>query len=130
MSGEKPVKQRLSVGDWFDGIKIPFNRFFLFLLLVVALAAGMGLISFQMYRLSDAANLDLSLPDYREVRESANNTQAEPKVDLVGPVDAKFKQDVLDDLKYYQKQIGDGRAFSAVPLADETLISIDGSIQP
>lgn len=123
MTDEQPIIRR-SLSDRLDSIKLPFNRFFLFLAMVIMAAVAMGLISFRLYQLSDAASLDLSRPQYQSVREEVKqDVKGDPKIELVGKVDASFKQEVLSGLEHYHRQVGNGRPFSELPLLDENLIS-------
>lgn len=115
---------RRSLSDRFDSIKLPFNRFFLFLAMVIMTAIVMGLIGFRLYQLSDAASLDLSRPQYQAIwKEAKQDVKSDPRIEITGEIDASFKQEVLSGLEHYHSQIGDGRPFSDLPLLDENLIS-------
>ncbi len=130
---ETPKKaSRPTFDELMSHIKWPFNRFYLFLLISVIFAVIMGAISYGIYRMSDAASLDLSLPAHQDRlrKEKENNSlpSREVVVDPVGMVDGVFANQVADSLQYYQDSVGDSIPFAPDVLLDENLINLSATV--
>lgn len=123
---KKPTRPTLD--EIMCRIKWPFNRFYLFLLIAVIFALVMGAASYGIYRMSDAASLDLSLPSHqdrlREEREKRELPSKEIVVDPAGVVDGVFANQVADYLRYYQDSVGEAQPFAPDVLLDENLINL------
>ena len=94
-----------SLTDWFDDLKLPFNRFYLFLSGVIIISGILGIISFRMYQLSGAEALDLSRPGYQVASKQTKVMETEPKINQIGQIDDKFKTEVSKSLDFYYKKI-------------------------
>lgn len=103
-------------------IRTRFAQHQLALLLVGAmlLAFVMVAIALQMYNRSDASRLDLSHPDYKQVR-SQITTEKSSGLSGTGPINDNFLKDF--DKKYTEqaKRATDVDAFSGDVLSDEAL---------
>ena len=125
----KIVKTRPTVDELMNQIRWPFNRFFLFLTIAVVFAVIMGAVSYGIYRMSDGASLDLSLPSHqKQLREKNNsaptrNSAIEPS----GVVDEVFTTQVIDYVERYQKSVGEAKPFAPEVLLDENLINLTTS---
>ena len=115
--------KRLSFDDLMQRIKWPFNRFYLFLLIAVGFALLMGLVSYRIYQLSDAASLDLSRPGYEKVQTEAVANKDEPVISPLGQIDQGFVHKIIGATDYYRSRVGEAMPFSNEPLLDENLIN-------
>lgn len=122
--------RRLSIDDLVDRLNLPFNRFFLFLLLAVAFALLMGGIGYGIYRSSDAASLDLSRPGYQSSVPDDNIKREEPSIENEGDIDASFAHKVISASDHYRSRVGDVAPFSPEALLDENLIPSTLSQEP
>lgn len=125
----KITKPRPTVDEIMSRIKWPFNRFFLFLTIAVLFAVIMGAISYGIYRMSDGASLDLSLPAHqKQLREKNNSVPARDSViEPSGVVDEVFATQVIDYIERYQKLVGEAEPFAPEVLLDENLINLTDS---
>lgn len=125
----KPKSVRLSFDELMNRIKWPLNRFFLFLLIAVIFAIVMGAASYGIYRMSDAASLDLSLPEHQKKLHEQNQNMPSQKVAIepLGMVDEIFIQQVADAIKYYEASVGEAKPFAPDALLDENLINLSVS---
>lgn len=110
-----------SLTDWFDDLKLPFNRFYLFLSGVIIISGILGIVSFRMYQLSGAEALDLSRPGYQVASKQTKVMETEPKINQIGKIDDKFKTEVSKSLDFYYKKMELKNAFSGELLTDESL---------
>lgn len=110
-----------SLTDWFDDLKLPFNRFYLFLSGVIIISGILGVVSFRMYQLSGAEALDLSRPGYQVASKQTKVMETEPKINQIGQIDDKFKTEVSKSLDFYYKKMELKNAFSGELLTDESL---------
>ena len=121
----KPKSSRPTLDEMMRRIRWPFNRFFLFLLIAVIFAVSMGVASYGIYRISDAASLDLSLPAHQKKIRDDRLTPPEKAlvIESTGIVDAIFAQQVADYIQQYQDSVGEAQPFAPDALLDENLIN-------
>ena len=122
----KPKPPRPTLDEVMRRIKWPLNRFFLFLLIAVIFAVSMGITSYGIYRISDAASLDLSLPAHQKKIRDDKLTPPEKAlvIESTGIVDAIFAQQVADYIQQYQDSVGEAQPFAPDALLDENLINV------
>lgn len=116
--------KRPSLDDLMQRIKWPFNRFYLFLLIAVGFALAMGLVSYRIYQLSDAASLDLSRPGYEKPQTETTTVKNEPIIAPLGEIDQGFVHKIIGATDYYRSRVGEATPFSNEPLLDENLINL------
>ncbi len=124
-NGVQEKKKRPSVDDLMRRIKWPFNRFYLFLVIAIIFATGLGLVSYKVYLVSDAASLDLSRPGFQKVRDEVSASKEEPILSSTGEVGQGFIHEVIDALDYYRNRVGSSTPFAPEPLLDDNLINVN-----
>lgn len=126
MSEQQTKKSRPTFDELIQRINWPFNRFFLFLIFAIMLALLMGFVSYKIYQSSDAASLDLSLPEHQNrLREENRSLSSEEKViDPTGKVDDAFANQVREYLQHYEESVGETKPFAPDALLDENLINL------
>lgn len=110
--------------DQLDNLKLPFNRFFLFLSAAILLALTSLVISLRIYQTDGSEALDLSAPGYKEVRSQTKNDtnkKQERVIEPTGAVDEKFSREVNQQFKFYFDQVKDTAVFGNETLSDQTL---------
>lgn len=98
------------------------HKFSVFITGVVGLAVVLVMISMKIYYSSDAFRLDLSRPEYIELRSEINKgTESKDMFDSQGPVDDQVLEDFLKQYKAESDKVTDAKAFSNDVLSDNQL---------
>lgn len=98
------------------------HKLVLFLMMTIAMAAILVAVSMNIYYTSNAFRLDLSRPEYKQVR---SQIAKESKADSLYPAQGSIDKDSLDDFlgRYRQEEakIVDAKAYQVDTLSDEQL---------
>lgn len=98
------------------------HRFSVFITGVVSLAVFLVLISMKIYYSSDAFRLDLSRPEYMELRSEINKgTESKDAFDSQGPIDDQVLDDFLKRYNSESDKVTKTKAFSNDVLSDSQL---------
>lgn len=114
-------KRKFNFGEWFDNLKLPFNKFYLFLLVCLVTSVILAGISFRLYQVSGAEALDLSRPSYKKERETIKIRENDPKVDDSGDVNQEFFKKANSSLDFYKDKIKVNKEFNGSLISDENL---------
>ncbi|PLS82028.1 hypothetical protein CYG49_00120 [Candidatus Saccharibacteria bacterium] len=101
--------------------KLLKSKIFLALTLSIVVALGLTSLSVYMYVSSGVSKLDLSLPQYEQIRKEVEPNTPNDEFETTGPIN----QDVINEfMKLYekeQKQLQSNSAFDNTNLEDDAL---------
>lgn len=97
------------------------HQFACFIILCVAIALVMTLISLELYRRSGAIKLDMSRPGYEAVRTEVEKSSDDQPYDSSGPLNDSAINDFEDRIKKYQSELDELGTYDNSIISDDSL---------
>ncbi len=102
-------------------IRLPFNRFFLFLGFSVALALVFVTVSLQLYKQSGSELLDLSGPKHKQIQKQVRRTAEDPTIQPTGEINQEFKQEFNRQFDQFNSKVNNQQVLLPEAMSDNTL---------
>ena len=102
------------------------HRFFMLIVLVIAVSMALVMISISLYNSSGAAQVDLSLPGYKSIQKRASQDHSETNFSSDGTLDSEAFA-AFD--KAYGRHLErlEGDNYDARPLSEESLLLLQAT---
>ena len=97
------------------------HQFACFIILCVAVALVMTLISLELYRRSGAIKLDMSRPGYEAVRTEVEKSSDDQPYDNSGPLNDSAINDFENRIKKYQSELDELGTYDNSIISDDSL---------
>ena len=97
------------------------HQFACFIILCVAIALVMTLISLELYRRSGAIKLDMSRPGYEAVRTEVEKSSYDQPYDSSGPLNDSAINDFENRIKKYQSELDELGTYDNSIISDDSL---------
>ena len=101
------------------------HQFACFVVLCIAVALTMTIVSLYLYRRSGAMNLDMSRPGYERVRTEVEKSSDDQPYDSSGPLNNQAIEDFQGRINKYQDELNDMGNYDNSSITDDSLNLVD-----